>query len=117
RRKDHARSGDPRRRAGLRARRERRHFLPRGVSARREAAEKVKPAAESHTAPRAASLCLATCGVLAAASAIVIAGCGQKGPLYLPQHTGTVITRPTPAAASSQSSSSSSSSSSAPAGK
>jgi predicted small lipoprotein YifL len=33
----------------------------------------------------------ATAGVLVAA---VLAACGQKGPLYLPEKTGEVVTRP-----------------------
>jgi predicted small lipoprotein YifL len=31
------------------------------------------------------------------AVAAITAGCGQKGPLYLPDRNGTVITRPAPA--------------------
>jgi predicted small lipoprotein YifL len=31
---------------------------------------------------------------LAASSALVLAGCGQKGPLYLPEKGGTVVTAP-----------------------
>jgi predicted small lipoprotein YifL len=29
------------------------------------------------------------------ALALLLAGCGQKGPLYLPESTGEVVTRPT----------------------
>lgn len=41
--------------------------------------------------------------------ALVLAGCGQKGPLYLPETTGEVVTRPTqtpPASGTSDTSSS-----------
>ena len=31
-----------------------------------------------------------------------VAGCGQKGPLYLPERTGTVVTRPGAAAPATQ---------------
>jgi predicted small lipoprotein YifL len=31
----------------------------------------------------------------AALAALLLAGCGQKGPLYLPDQTGEVVTRPT----------------------
>lgn len=34
---------------------------------------------------------------LAASTALVLAGCGQKGPLYLPEKGGTVVTAPTEA--------------------
>jgi predicted small lipoprotein YifL len=30
-----------------------------------------------------------------ALAALLLAGCGQKGPLYLPDQTGEVVTRPT----------------------
>jgi predicted small lipoprotein YifL len=32
--------------------------------------------------------------VLMVAAAVMLAGCGQKGPLYLPDKGGTVVTRP-----------------------
>ena len=32
--------------------------------------------------------------ILIAGAALTAAACGQKGPLYLPEHTGTVVTRP-----------------------
>jgi len=32
---------------------------------------------------------------LAACAAALLAGCGQKGPLYLPERSGEVVTRPT----------------------
>ncbi|MGH8221202.1 MAG: LPS translocon maturation chaperone LptM [Steroidobacteraceae bacterium] len=57
-------------------------------------------AAATTQALRAGLRCLVLRGVLAAACTFLIAGCGQKGPLYLPQRTGTVVTRPAPAAAS-----------------
>jgi predicted small lipoprotein YifL len=31
----------------------------------------------------------------AALAALLLGGCGQKGPLYLPDQTGEVVTRPT----------------------
>jgi len=31
---------------------------------------------------------------LLACSLVLLAGCGQKGPLYLPEQTGEVVTRP-----------------------
>jgi len=34
---------------------------------------------------------------LGVALAAALAACGQKGPLYLPEKTGEVVTRPTPA--------------------
>lgn len=34
-------------------------------------------------------------GVLALVSTLVLAACGQKGPLYLPETVGEVVTRPT----------------------
>jgi predicted small lipoprotein YifL len=33
--------------------------------------------------------------VAAAAAVVLLAACGQKGPLYLPEETGEVVTRPT----------------------
>ncbi|HEY6481940.1 MAG TPA: lipoprotein [Steroidobacteraceae bacterium] len=36
---------------------------------------------------------------LTATAAIALAACGQKGPLYLPDRSGTVITKPAPASA------------------
>jgi predicted small lipoprotein YifL len=36
---------------------------------------------------------------LAACAELVLAGCGQKGPLYLPEKGGTVVTAPTEAPA------------------
>jgi predicted small lipoprotein YifL len=38
-------------------------------------------------------------GVAAAATALLLAGCGQKGPLYLPDHKPAVVPTPAPAAA------------------
>ncbi len=39
-------------------------------------------------------------GVLvAAATTLLLAGCGQKGPLYLPDHKPAVVTAPAPRAA------------------
>lgn len=69
-------------------------------------------AAASERSPRAGSLRLTACGVLAAACTFFISGCGQKGPLYLPQRTGSVVTRPAQGARASESSRSSSSSAS-----
>jgi len=41
-------------------------------------------------------------GWIAAAGALLVcAGCGFKGPLYLPERTGTVVTRPAQRAPSS----------------
>jgi predicted small lipoprotein YifL len=40
----------------------------------------------------------ATLSMLAVAAMLMMAGCGQKGPLYLPPKNGTVITRPPNAA-------------------
>ena len=37
--------------------------------------------------------------LLAAASAALLAGCGQKGPLYLPEKSGAVVTTPAAPAA------------------
>lgn len=34
-------------------------------------------------------------GVVLLALALLLAGCGQKGPLYLPDTSGEVVTRPT----------------------
>ncbi len=33
-------------------------------------------------------------GVLALLQGLALCGCGQKGPLYLPDHTTTVVTHP-----------------------
>lgn len=60
-------------------------------------------AAGTERPPRAGSLRVAGCGMLAAACTFLISGCGQKGPLYLPQRTGTVVTRPAQGAQSAQS--------------
>jgi predicted small lipoprotein YifL len=32
--------------------------------------------------------------ILAATGALLLAACGQKGSLYLPEHSGSVVTRP-----------------------
>jgi predicted small lipoprotein YifL len=32
--------------------------------------------------------------ILTASAALAAAACGQKGPLYLPDHNGSVVTRP-----------------------
>ncbi len=39
-------------------------------------------------------------GVLTAAATLLLAACGQKGPLYLPDHKPAVVRAPAPAAAS-----------------
>lgn len=52
--------------------------------------------------------------ILVPCAALALVACGQKGPLYLPEHNQVVVTRPaahTSASASSSSSSRSSSSS------
>ena len=41
----------------------------------------------------------ATARALAASAALVLAGCGQKGPLYLPEKGGAVVTAPAEAPA------------------
>lgn len=41
----------------------------------------------------------ATVLALAAGLCATLAGCGQKGPLYLPERTGEVVTRPTQSSA------------------
>jgi predicted small lipoprotein YifL len=37
-------------------------------------------------------------GVLVAAATLLLAACGQKGPLYLPDHKPAVVTAPAPPA-------------------
>jgi predicted small lipoprotein YifL len=45
--------------------------------------------------------CAATMRGAALLTGLLIAGCGQKGALYLPEATGEVITRPAPTPAES----------------
>lgn len=67
-------------------------------------------AAHRRRTPCTAGLMSVLFGALGPACALLAAGCGQKGPLYLPEHTGTVVTRPASQAPSAAQSSSASSS-------
>jgi predicted small lipoprotein YifL len=50
--------------------------------------------APAHLSGQRRSLVWAGLGCFSLLVAGGVAGCGQKGPLYLPEHNGTVITRP-----------------------
>lgn len=41
--------------------------------------------------------------ILMALGAVILAGCGQRGPLYLPEKNGEIVTRPTQTAPAEQS--------------
>ncbi|GEM_PF-1754002 len=59
---------------------------------------------------------LAILAILAAGGCILAAGCGQKGPLYLPERKAKVVTHPAPAASGRSQNVSSSQGSSSSAG-